>query len=231
MTIYKVKARKNSGSEGFLIIFNYQDANNFIWWNCGGWGNTQDAVERCVNGNKTTIDPKSFSVTTGQWYNIEVDVKDGQVTCKLDGNTVHTFSLPVERSLYQSVQLDSVNNQLVVKVVNPSATDRTVALNLKNMEAGTATVQRLVAASGADENTMDDPDNVKPTEVETANVGQGKALTLSAPAYSLSIYRINVSNVADAAATTYPAYEKEDEGKAAYLFAHMSSKESSPATP
>ena len=222
--IYKVKARKNSGSEGFLIIFNYQDANNFIWWNCGGWGNTQDAVERCVNGNKTTIDPKSFSVTTGQWYNIEVDVKDGQVTCKLDGNTVHTFSLPVERSLYQSVQLDSVNNQLVVKVVNPSATDRTVALNLKNMEAGTATVQRLVAASGADENTMDDPDNVKPTEVETASVGQGKALTLSAPAYSLSIYRINVSNVADAATTTYPAYEKEDEGKTAYLFAHMSSK-------
>lgn len=117
VTIYKVRARKDSGGEGFLIIFNYQDSKNYFWWNIGGWNNTQDAVERCVNGSKTTIDPKTFTVNNDQWYDLEVDVRDGQVTCKRDGATVHTFSLPVERSVYQSVQLDTLSNQLIVKLV------------------------------------------------------------------------------------------------------------------
>lgn len=28
-------------NEGFLIIFNYVDKNNYCWLNLGGWNNTQ----------------------------------------------------------------------------------------------------------------------------------------------------------------------------------------------
>lgn len=222
--IYKVRARKDSGSEGFLIIFNYQDSNNYIWWNIGGWDNTQDAVERCVNGGKTTIDPKSFSVNNDQWYDLEVDVRDGQVTCKRDGETVHTFSLPVERSVYQSVQLDTLSNQLIVKLVNPYASARSVTVNLKNMEATAGTVQRLQSSLGTDENTMDEPNKVVPAKEQTVSGSRDGVLSLDAPAYSLSIYRYDVKDVAPESVVSYPVYEAEDKDKAGYLFVHMSSK-------
>lgn len=222
--IYKVRARKDSGSEGFLIIFNYQDSNNYIWWNIGGWDNTQDAVERCVNGGKTTIDPKSFSVNNDQWYDLEVDVRDGQVTCKRDGETVHTFSLPVERSVYQSVQLDTLSNQLIVKLVNPYALARSVTVNLKNMEATAGTVQRLQSSLGTDENTMDEPNKVVPAKEQTVSGSRDGVLSLDAPAYSLSIYRYDVKDVASESVVSYPVYEAEDKDKAGYLFVHMSSK-------
>lgn len=222
--IYKVRARKDSGSEGFLIIFNYQDSNNYIWWNIGGWDNTQDAVERCVNGGKTTIDPKSFSVNNDQWYDLEVDVRDGQVTCKRDGETVHTFSLPVERSVYQSVQLDTLSNQLIVKLVNPYASARTVTVNLKNMEATAGSVQRLQSSLGTDENTMDEPNKVVPAKEQTVSGSRDGVLSLDAPAYSLSIYRYDVKDVAPESVVSYPVYEAEDKDKAGYLFVHMSSK-------
>lgn len=221
---YKVRARKDSGSEGFLIIFNYQDSNNYIWWNIGGWDNTQDAVERCVNGGKTTIDPKSFSVNNDQWYDLEVDVRDGQVTCKRDGETVHTFSLPVERSVYQSVQLDTLSNQLIVKLVNPYASARTVTVNLKNMEATAGTVQRLQSSLCTDENTMDEPNKVVPAKEQTVSGSRDGVLSLDAPTYSLSIYRYDVKDVAPESVVSYPVYEAEDKDKAGYLFVHMSSK-------
>ena len=222
--IYKVRARKDSGSEGFLIVFNYDDANNFCWWNIGGWGNTRDAVELCVGGGKTTVDQKNFSVETGRWYDVEVRVNEGHVDCILDGDTIHSFNLPVKKAVYQSVQLDSVNNELVVKLANTQAHARTVTLNLKNMKATSGTVTRLAAAAGTDENTMDDPARVRPTKTATVSTGNGLAVQMEAPAYSLSIYRFKVDNVAQAApANTYKAYEKEDSAKTGYLFAHMNS--------
>lgn len=42
----ELDAIKDSGDEGFLIGFNVQDTKNFAWFNIGGWGNSQHAVEQ-----------------------------------------------------------------------------------------------------------------------------------------------------------------------------------------
>ena len=34
---YRVKARKLSGSEGFLVLFHVQNARDYMQWNVGGW--------------------------------------------------------------------------------------------------------------------------------------------------------------------------------------------------
>ena len=47
----------SSGREGFLIAFHYQDDNNFVWWNIGGWGNTRTALEQIHNGSNTQLGP------------------------------------------------------------------------------------------------------------------------------------------------------------------------------
>ena len=49
-----LQARKVGGDEGFLILFNVLDDNDWTWWNIGGWSDTLDGIEQMVNGNKTT---------------------------------------------------------------------------------------------------------------------------------------------------------------------------------
>ncbi|MBM6992494.1 MAG: alpha-N-arabinofuranosidase 1 [Prevotella sp.] len=219
--IYKVRAKKTGGNEGFLILFNYQDAKNYIWWNLGGWNNTKHGVERCVNGAKTTLASVGGAVETDRWYDIEIDVTGNQVTCKLDGNIIHEFSVPSDRALYQSVQIDEERGEMILKVVNPNASAQQLQLNVKNMKLGNGTVVRLSSAAGTDENTMDSPDLVIPSQEDMVTVSSPAQATFDIPAYSLNIYRLKVSEVGTEVSETYPAYEQEDAGKSAYLFAHM----------
>lgn len=220
--IYKVRARKTGGNEGFLIMFNVTDDDNYYWWNLGGWNNTAHGVEHAVGGSKVTVASASGNIETNRWYDIEIRVSGTQVTCLLDGTQIHQFSTATDRAVYQSVQLDSVSNELIVKLVNPNATAATVRLNVANMTIADGTVQRLASASGTDENTMDAPDNVSPTGLVSTGIVDAHTADLTAPAYSLSIYRFPVSNVGEAVTTEYPqAYTEEDADKAGYLYAHM----------
>ena len=216
--IYKVRARKDFGNEGFLILFNYQDANNYTWWNLGGWNNTQHGIENCVEGGKTTLTTAGGNIETGRWYDIEVRVEANKVTCKLDGVTIHEFEYAANKAIYQSVQIDETKGELILKVVNPNSSDVTLQLLADNMTLGDGTVYRLVSASGTDENTMDDPDHVKPVE---ESVSASDLQQLRIPAYSLSIFRLKAENIGAAVEQKYEAYEKEDEGKFGYLYAHM----------
>lgn len=80
------RAMKTSGSEGFLIMFDYADDNNRKWWNIGGWSNTVQTVETWVNDNREmnyNANNKAF-VNEGIWYNIKVTVQNGTVTCSCE---------------------------------------------------------------------------------------------------------------------------------------------------
>lgn len=214
--IYKVHAKKKSGNEGFLVIFNYKDANNYCWWNLGGWGNTQHGVELCINGSKTTVASASGFISDDQWYDVEIEVNGNQVTCRLDGNTIHQFSLPADQHLYQSVQIDEENGMLYLKVVNPTAQATDLNLQLKHMKAESGTIVRLASANGTDGNTMEEPNKVTPTDEE--------ALTdvnkLQIPAYSLNVFKLKISEVA---AEDQDDVLAEDANKYGYLYAHMHS--------
>lgn len=214
--IYKVSARKTGGNEGFLVVFNYKDANNYCWWNLGGWNNAKHGVEMCVNGSKTTMASASGSIETGKWYNIEIEVDGNQVTCRLDGTTIHEFTLPSQQLLYQSAQIDDEKGILYLKVVNPNATDATLQLHLQHMKAEGGTVVRLASANGTDENTMDAPLQVTPSAEEELNDFN----QLSVPAYSLNVFKLKVSDVA---AEVKDGVLDEDADKYGYLYAHMHS--------
>lgn len=211
---YKLRAKKNGGGEGFLVIFNYQDANNYCWWNLGGWNNTSHGVEMCVNGSKSTLATASGSIKNDRWYDIEIEVDGTAVTCKLDGTMIHQFTIPAEQQIYQSAQLDEENGILYLKVVNPNQAATTLQLNLKNMKADGGTVVRLTSANGTDENTMDEPFKVVPTE----EVSLSDVKTLEIPAFSLNVFKLKVSEVAEEVKDDVLA---EDADKYGYLYAHM----------
>ena len=87
---YTLKARKLAGSEGFLILFSVKDADNYTWWNIGGWGNTKHAIESTEDGGKAIVGRETpGSVETGRWYDIKIELNGQHIRCYLDGKLVH----------------------------------------------------------------------------------------------------------------------------------------------
>lgn len=221
--IYKVRAKKVAGDEGFLILFDYKDTQNYVWWNIGGWNNRQHGVESCVNGAKTTLASVAGSIENDRWYDIEVCVDGSLVVCKLNGNVVHEFAFAGNRALYQSVQIDETSGEMVLKVVNPNAEAHQLQVNVANMKIADGSVIRMVGADGTSENSMDAPEVVVPTAAEPVGVTGETQANFNIPAYSLNIFRLPVTQVAPEVTDSNPVYEAEDADKSAYLFAHMHS--------
>ena len=190
---YEVEATKNSGAEGFLIAFNYNDGQNYCWWNLGGWGNTKHAVEVCTGGTKTTVASVNGALVTGHTYRIKVVVDGGHVQCFLDDVLMHDFTLSSSRNVYVSSNIDDEAGILYVKLVNPSAKSQEVTLNLLHASATGGSAVVLTSENGTDENNLENPNNVVPRE-QALDV-QGNQFTYTVPAYSVNILRLNVEDV------------------------------------
>jgi len=194
-----LRALKTSGSEGFLIIFNWQDDSNYAWLNLGGWNNSQHAVEYCVNGVKSNIGATPGSINTGQWYDIDVEINGYNAKCYLDGNLVLDVNFPVSATsgLYATTSFDEASGQVVIKAVNPygTAMDTTFDLSGVGTIASSATLIELTSASALDENSLDNPTYVSPVTNVISAVGTNFLLTL--PANSLTVLRLDASGIDD----------------------------------
>ena len=122
---YKVRAKKESGDEGFLIIFNHIDESNYMMWNIGGWVNKAHAIEIVKNGTKSFAKYESGddvyvegSVETGKWYDIEIIIDENYITCMLDSVEIHKFS----RSFMHSV-IDINADNVITKEETASLTN------------------------------------------------------------------------------------------------------------
>jgi alpha-L-arabinofuranosidase len=182
-----LKARKISGAEGFLILFHIGDNDDRTWWNLGGWGNSQDAIE-----SSGIIDGKAGHIETDHWYDIKVTVSGKSVKCWLDGKLIHDAQLDEVgkvMSLYSAASTDKATGDFIVKVVNANVQPLETEINLKGANltgSGTATV--LTSESGADENSIDTPTKVSP---KTENVNfSGTTLKRSFPANSFTVLRL-----------------------------------------
>jgi hypothetical protein len=190
-----LRARKVSGSEGFLILFNWTDDNNWTWLNLGGWGNTLHGVERMSNGSKTSLGSRvAGSIQNNQWYDISIVLSGRRIQCYLNNNLIQEVSYPATSpaGLYASSTYDQAHRQIICKVVNPYAQTLTTAFNT----VGTATVEsnatliQLTSGNPADENTFETPIKVSPVTNLLSNAGTNFALPL--PPHSLSILRLQL---------------------------------------
>jgi alpha-N-arabinofuranosidase len=81
-----LEARKTGGGEGFLILFRARDSESFYWWNLGGWGNQQHALECEVDDQRRIITKRiPGKIETGRWYTIRVRVEGDHIQGWLDG--------------------------------------------------------------------------------------------------------------------------------------------------
>ena len=186
----KFRARKDEGAEGFLIVFNYVDEKNYCWLNFGGWGNTQHAIEQVGGGGKIQTVTKRGRVEAGRWYDVTLTVSGDSVKAWLDNDLVFDTTLKHNTSLgvFSTATIDEQTGELIVKVVNSQEEGTTAQLNLKNFTTRSAKAIRLSSLSGEDENTLQQPTNIYPTEHELSPNGQ--TIEVELPAYSLNIIRI-----------------------------------------
>ena len=181
-----LKARKKVGDEGFLIIFDYFDEDNFKWFNLGGWGNTLHGIETTMAASKSTTKTAAGSIEKGRWYDIRIEVRDTQVRAFIDGKLVHDIEIGYPDMLYANAMIDKNSDELVVKVVNFDDIDIPVQMNIKGGDIASATVTQLTAENGKAENTYDDPAHVVPTTIKPS-IKDGR---YTAPANSLTIWRM-----------------------------------------
>ena len=192
-----LRARRTGGSEGFLILVNWLDDNNWTWWNVGGWGNTKDGVEQMVNGSKSTLaQVNQTAIVDNTWYDISVQVTSSNFLCYLNGTLVQTVANPVlSGALYTSSTFLRASNQIIVKAVNPSSSAMTTTFNFSDVDsiAPNATIIQLTSGSPTDLNSFAAPKNVAPVTSTISNAGTNFTLTL--PANSLSVLHLNASGI------------------------------------
>ena len=183
-----LKARKLDGKEGFLILFHIANDQDRIWWNLGGWNNTQDAVE---SGGRT-IDGKPGHIESNRWYDIRIVVSGKRLKCYCDGQMIHDVDYESEgqvKALYASAASDQRTSDVIIKVVNTSASPLETKIDLSGAKdlTGKGNAIVLTSASPMDENTLDHPTKVSPV-TEPFNF-QGETYERIFPGNSINILR------------------------------------------
>lgn len=197
---YKVKAKKDSGIEGFMAMFNYRDPDCYGWFNIGGWSNTLNNVEQSIGGNRVPLcKGQRFSVEQDHWYDLKIEVDCDSVKCYLDGKL--DLSCKMQKGsaydgVYASTTIDDASKTMYVKIVNVGDGYAEGIINLANCAVDMSKdnalqLFRLSSDKGSDENTITNPNKITP---EKANIKaeNSKEIRFDVPAYSVNIVKVNI---------------------------------------
>jgi alpha-L-arabinofuranosidase len=169
-----LRARKIGGAEGMLVGFAVEGYDDFYWWNIGGWNNTMTAVERSMGGVKSFAgDVSDRTVETGVWHEIRIEIRDGAVSCFLNGELVHQWELKKRPQWFASATYDEEGKRTFVKVVHVSDREQTARIRLSGAGPIRADGTGIVLTGAPqEENTLDEPDRVIPRTFRADTFGE-----------------------------------------------------------
>ncbi|MGI4788458.1 MAG: alpha-L-arabinofuranosidase C-terminal domain-containing protein [Janthinobacterium lividum] len=191
---YSLKARKISGAEGFLIMFHALNADNYVWWNIGGWGNTRTQMEIARNGGKQILGPPaSNTVETGRWYDIKIEAAGGHIRCYLDGALITEADENVNpvMPLYTEASQDNATGDVILKVVNVAPVPVSMQINLLGTQFISQTgFCQVLTGEPPDVNTLAEPTKIVPQTVALTDAGP--RFVHQFPANSVNVLRLHV---------------------------------------
>jgi alpha-L-arabinofuranosidase len=181
-----LKARKLRGAEGFLICFGRkgQERN---WWNIGGWGNTEHAIEFDQNSVGRHV---PGSIETNRWYDIIVALEGTRIRCYLDGKLIHDETVTPPQRFFASAGLDESSGELIMKAINAGAEpmNATIKIGEEKQIPFEANLTVLKSIRASDNNSMENPKMISP--VSSVMPVTSNTFTHEFPAYSLSVMRL-----------------------------------------
>jgi len=188
----RLKARKISGSEGFLVLWHALDDDNYFWWNIGGWRNTGTGAMASTGGSRGAFGPtSSFTVETNRWYDLRLEIRGRHMKGYIDGVLVtdaENTPPPQAPSLFATASYSNADHNVIVKVVNAGAGPLDLAIHLLGAgdvsSEGTATV---LTGDLSALNSCEQPMNVAPKTQSLTNLSA--SFTRTFPAHSFTILR------------------------------------------
>lgn len=156
-----LKARKREGSEGFLIAFGRKDGKQF-WWNLGGWGNSQHAVE----WNQTPVGtPVRGRIESDRWYDIKIELSGDQIRCYLDGELVHDLEFQMPKTLFVNAGR-LASGDTVLKAINLGDEPQQATWELTGLAKipANANVTVLTSDDPNVNNSLENPQAIAPKE-------------------------------------------------------------------
>ncbi|MCF7974422.1 MAG: hypothetical protein K9N55_11445 [Phycisphaerae bacterium] len=181
-----LKARKLSGPEGFLIAFGREGQNKY-WWNVGGWGNTQHAIEY----NQSLVGRgRRGRVETNQWYDVKVELSGMQIKCYLDNELIHEATATQEETFFATAGRDEATGDILVRAVNYAEAPFTGMIDLKGLGSvqPDADVTVFTSHDIAVNNSLENPMQIVPkTRVMPVS---GAQFEHRFPGYSFTLIRV-----------------------------------------
>ena len=188
----RVKARKLGGLEGFMVLWHSKDGDNYRWWNIGGWGNTVSRCEMAEGGGRMAYGPSSpFTVETGRWYDIRLEVRGDSMRGFIDGQLMieakdEEFPHPLRG--YAAASYAKASGDVVVKVVNTSGESLETQINLRGASRVGSNGRAVVLAGEPGEvNRIENPTNIVPKLEALTNAA--KSFSRSFPPHSVTLLR------------------------------------------
>jgi alpha-L-arabinofuranosidase len=195
-----IDAVKTGGSEGFLIPFAVQDADNNYFWNIGGWGNTVSCLQEVSSGVKSgqvggTVE--DCVIKTGETYHLKIVVTDSNVKCYINDTLYVDYDITDSSNAesYQVVSEDE-NGDLIIKLVNVTGYEKTFAVNIDGLDTesleSTADRYQVAGQSLTDDNILGREEAVT-LEQDTID-GITGSFNYTVPKYSVTVLRLKKSN-------------------------------------
>jgi len=185
-TTISMKARKISGSEGFLVMGGLIDGRR-VQWNVAGWGNTQSAMQ----ATDAIVGPAvRGGIETGRWYDLRLEIRGRTVRGYLDGKLLNEATYPRIDTVLAIAGRDGRTGEIVIKALNtgPDPADITFQLNGAGPLGIAGRMVVLWSPNPTDENSFETPEKIRP--VPSALPAVGPTFTRTLTPYSLTILRI-----------------------------------------
>ncbi|TWU37434.1 alpha-L-arabinofuranosidase C-terminal domain-containing protein [Novipirellula artificiosorum] len=187
----ELKAKRNRGAEGFIIVFRHQD-NSHVQWNLGGWGNSRHTVQLVADNSASVVTSKDGAIEKGRWYDIRIVLQGNQVSCFLDGELIHRTDVTIREApnFFANAGVDETTGEVIVKLVNARTQGRDVRLSLKGFGDldKTVSVITLHGDRPEDENSFAHPLKISP--VTSTFTQAGKAFGYTLKPLSVTILRM-----------------------------------------
>lgn len=193
-TLY-LKARKDSGTNAFMIPFAIKDEKNYLRINIGAWINTVTTVEMVSDGSDAIISKAvklPEPIVNGKWYNVKLVVNPDSVSCFMDGKLLITYKEP--RKFFAIAGRDTTTGNIIIKVVNAFSSQvpcKISLIGLNKKGAGKTTLSTIATNSVLDKNTITNPKSFIPVTTDKKFNESGTVITLKP--YSINVLKINMN--------------------------------------
>lgn len=188
----KLKARKLSGYNAFIIPFAIKDSNTFLRVHIGSWWNQNVVYENVTNGYEVADLTKQkklgIKIEPNKWYDIRIEVGTDYVKTYLEDTLLATFTEP-QKFFAIAGKTDSTGD-VIIKVVNASSEAVQADIQLSYISGIKKNGTEIVICSqyGTDENSLAHPYRYIPVTKEINGLSNEFEKTF--PPLSLSIIRL-----------------------------------------